>query len=194
MDLGSPSSWFSDSARITAVSFNPALKMSWRSFFQKPCESFNFCNVRRMLQRGWQAIEVSSGWYEVICRPQKWPIVSSRRFRSTRSSWNWEGWSVWSTTLLEVAISAAHQRVVQLETALIGPEVTMLQMALKRAKQAAQEPTRAQRHLMAHGEKRTRLVSVGRRPQSFCKVARGSNHRQGGSCATQAHPARVQRW
>ena len=36
MDLGSPSSWFSDSARITAVSFNPALKMSWRSFFQEP--------------------------------------------------------------------------------------------------------------------------------------------------------------
>ena len=77
----------------------------------------------------------------------------------------------------EVAISAARQRVVQLETALAalgdtGPEVTMLQTALKRAKQAAQEPpldvqmslceqfvTRAQRRLTAHDEERTRLVS-----------------------------------
>ena len=33
---------------------------------------------------------------------------------------------------------------------------------------------------------------VGRRPKSSCKVARGSN-RQGGSCATVRHPARVWR-
>ena len=77
----------------------------------------------------------------------------------------------------EVALSAARQRVAQLEAALTalgdtGPEVTMLQTALKRAKQAAQEPpldvqvslceqfvTRAQRRLTAHDEERTRLVS-----------------------------------
>ena len=54
----------------------------------------------------------------------------------------------------EVAISAARQRVLQMEATLAalgdtGPEVTMLQMALKRAKQAAQEPdefVRAVRH------------------------------------------------
>ena len=66
---------------------------------------------------------------------------------------------------------------VQLEGALAAlgntaPEATMLQTALKRAKQAAQEPpldvqmslceqfvTRAQRRLTAHDEERTRLVS-----------------------------------
>ena len=77
----------------------------------------------------------------------------------------------------EVALFAARQRVAQLEAALaalgdVGLEVTMLQSALKRAKQAAQEPlldvqmslceqfvTRAQRRLSAHDEVRTHLVS-----------------------------------
>ena len=168
-----------------------------------------------MPRRGWQAIEVPSGWYEVIRGPrppsQKWPRASphqSAQSRGQRRGLGRVGQSGQPNRARsppEVALSAARQRVAKLEAALAalgdtGPEVTVLQSALKRAKQAAQEPpldvqmslceqfvTRAQRRLLAHDEERTRLVSrVGRRPKSSCKIARGSN-RQGGSCATVRH-------
>ena len=160
-----------------------------------------------MPRRGWQAIEVPSGWYEVIrtfsevapCFSPPVSAVSSAVdwFRSTRASrgslgptlWTWEGWSVRSTKQStrsppEVALSAARQRVAKLEAALAalgdtGPVVTVLQSALKRAKQAAQEPpldvqmslceqfvTSAQRRLSAHDEERTRLVSELEKGQS----------------------------
>ena len=192
-----------------------------------------------MPRRGWQAIEVPSGWYEVIRGPrppsQKWPRASPHQSAQSRQPLSGSGPPVrqggrWgqrrgigrvgqpgqpnrAPSPPKVAISAARQRVVQLETALAalgdtGPEVTMLQTALKRAKQAAQEPpldvqmsmceqlVRHQSTTAFDGARRGEDPSsfrVGRRPKSSCKVARGSNHRQGGSCATLRHPARVQR-
>ena len=124
-----------------------------------------------MPRRGWQAIEVPSGWYEVIRGPrppsQKWPWASPHQSAQSRQPLFGSGPPVcqggrWgqrrgigrvgqsgqpdrARSSPEVAISAARQRVVQLEAALAalgdtGPEVTMLQTALMRAKQAAQEP------------------------------------------------------
>ena len=174
-----------------------------------------------MPRRGWQAIEVPSGWYEVIRGPrppsQKWPRASPTH--SAQSGQPLAGSSPPSRPVVgrwghrrgvgrvgqsgqperarsspEVAISAARQRVVQLEAALAalwetqGPETTMLQTSLKRAKQAAQEPpfgradqfvraVRQQGPTTSDGARRGEEpsgVRVGRRRGASCKVARGS--------------------
>ena len=104
-----------------------------------------------MPRRGWQTIEVPSGWYEVIRGPrppsQKWPIASSRQPAQfsrkpqidsgppVRQGGRWgHRRGVWSVgrrqecaqpervrTSREVILCTTRQRVAQLEAALAAP-------------------------------------------------------------------------